>query len=90
MKYAMILMLLVVMAPACGPATPPPDTGRHDTSAHHRVSRKPLRYRLVGLPTGPQLYYDQARCLESLKTYSAGMEAGLGMGSSGRLRCEPE
>jgi hypothetical protein len=89
MKYAMIL-LLVVLAPACGPAAPPRDTGPDGSSAHHRRSQKALRYKLVGLPTGPKLYYDEARCLQSLKTYSDGMEAGLGMGSSGRLHCEPE
>ncbi|WP_019833162.1 hypothetical protein [Sphingomonas sp. PR090111-T3T-6A] len=56
------------------------------TAAPHRKGR----YRLVGLPTGPRLFFNQARCLRTLHTYAAGMEAGLGAGSSSQLHCEPE
>lgn len=82
MKSTAILLLAFLLG--CSPS------GGADGSDEAPKIPHPPRYRLVGLPTGPRLFFDQARCLLYLKTYAAGMETGLGSGSSANLRCEPE
>jgi hypothetical protein len=93
MKSTTILMVLLVVG------CEPPGQARDATSdrataasSAHRVppQRYSGRYRLVGLPTGPRLFFNQTRCLRTLRTYADGMEAGLGSGSSTQLRCKPE
>jgi hypothetical protein len=67
-----------------------PDRASVAPSAPYVPPHRKGRYRLVGLPTGPRLFFNQERCLRTLHTYATGMEAGLGAGSSSQLHCEPE
>lgn len=87
-------ILMGLLAIGCGspgqPQEASPDHASVASPAAYVPPHRQGRYRLVGLPTGPRIFFNQARCLRTLHTYAAAMEAGLGAGSSSQLRCEPE